>query len=367
MHVMNALVSHGSLLVDLSDGGVTFKDAVTMARMWRATEDFFELVSDPVMAAKLPGMTTILEAGSRHAKVGYAEYDSGSMKFLEMRRVRDNDNLLPKEAADMLGTSRVSALQAAFDVVSHVGKDVVRVAVAAASVEHGSFFQKNGKNENERDQRARASQGATLLANELVDDGKRLTSGPEIGHDKEGDVSLSPLRLCRYSQEKEGRDLSLEVFGAHTDSSFVTIVPVASVSGLEVYDEEADKWYRPELKARTHWEAEQESRGKDSSLLYDEVEGNQRIPWHSRYLAILPGEYLQLATRNEIPSAVHRVVATKGSPSRLSAPILLRGRPGTKFNTERYLGGSLGNALLQDADGLSFEEIHNRCQPSSYQ
>jgi hypothetical protein len=364
---MNALVSHGVLLVDLSDGGVTLKDAETIARMWKATEEIFEVACDPLMAEKLPCMATIMEAGSRHAKVGYAEYDLGSMKFLETRRVRDNGNLLPKEAAEMLGADWVSALQSAFDVVSQVGKDVVRVAVSASSVEHGSFLQQ-GENDSLRDQRIRASQGATLLANELVDDGKRLKSSSEIDSDKEGDVSMSPHRLCRYSDEKQGEDSSREVFGAHTDSSFVTIVPVASISGLEVYDEEAEKWYRPELKAKTHWEAEQEHRGKASSLLlYDEVEGNERIPWHSRYLAILPGEYLQLATRNEVPAAVHRVVAAKGRPSRLSAPILLRGRPGTKFNTKRYLGGSLGNALLQDADGLTFEEIHDKFQPPSFQ
>jgi hypothetical protein len=367
MHVMNALVSHGVLLVDLSDGGVTLKDAETITKMWKATEEFFDVVADPAIAEKLPGMTTIMEAGSRHAKVGYAEYDSGSMKFLETRRVRENGNLLPKEAADILGADRVSAFQEAFDVVSQVGKDIIRIAVAAASVEHGAFLQE-GEKSNERDQKIRASQGATLLTNELVDDGKRLKVDSEFGSVKDGDVSLSPHRLCRYSGEKQDDDSSREVFGAHTDSSFVTIVPVASISGLEVYDEEAEKWYRPELKAKSHWEAELERRGKVfSSLLYDEVEGSVQVPWHSRYLAVLPGEYLQLATRNEIPSAVHRVVAAKGRPSRLSAPILLRGRPGTNFNTERYLGGSLGNALLQDADGLSFEEIHDRCQPSSYQ
>lgn len=363
---MNALVSHGVLLVDLSDGGVTFKNAETMAKMWKATEEFFELVSDPVAADNLPGMTTVMEAGSRHAKVGYAEYDSGSMKFLETRRGRKNGNLLPVEAAEILGADRVAALQSSFDVASQIGKDVVRIAVAASSVEHGAFLQ-NEKSGGERDQRIRASQSATLLANELVDDGRLLGPDFESSSDDDGDVSLSPHRLCRYSEELQGEESSREIFGAHTDSSFVTIVPVAAISGLEVYDEEAERWYRPELQARAQWQAEQILRGRDPSNLVDEVEGGQKIPWHSRYLAIMPGEYLQLATRDEIPSAVHRVVAAKGKPSRLSAPILLRGRPGTSFDTKRYLGGILGNALLQDADGLSLEEIHNKCQPSSYQ
>lgn len=362
MHVMNALVSHGVLIVDLTDGGSTFKDATLVAKMWTATENFFDKVSDSTIAERLPGMTTVTEAESSHAKVGYAEYDSGSMKFLETRRERNTGDLLPTEAAELLGTVDVSALQSAFDIVTKVGKDVVRVAVAAGSVEHGAFY-KEGQAEIERDQKILASQAATLLVNELIDDGRPLSpvaSG-------EGGVSMSPHRLCRYSEEKEGKVLSREVFGAHTDSSFVTIVPVAAVSGLEVYDEESEKWYRPELKARQHWEAEQASRGKDAKGLYDELDGGDPLPWHARYLAIMPGEFLQLATRDEVPSAVHRVVAAKGRPSRLSAPILLRGRPRTVFDTDKYLGGTLGSALLQDADGLSMQDIHDKCQPSSYQ
>jgi hypothetical protein len=365
MHVMNALVSHGVLLVDLSDGGMSFKDTETMARMWKATDEFFAKVANRSIADKLPCMTTVMETGSKHAKVGYAEVDGGSMKFLETRRVRKTGNLLPAEAADLLGSDGVSALQAAFDVACKVGKDVIRIAVAAGSVEHGAF-QQTRKQESKRDQKILASQAATLLSNELVDDGRPFESNDETQH-SEGDVSMSPHRLCSYSEEKDSEESSREIFGAHTDSSFVTIVPVAAISGLEVYDEEAEKWFRPELKAREHWEKEQLLRGKDSSLMYEEVEGGEQIPWHSRYLAIMPGEHLQLATRDEVPAAVHRVVAAKGRPSRLSAPILLRGRSGTKFDTERYLGGSLGNALLQDAEGLSMEAIHDKCQPSSYE
>lgn len=48
-------------------------------------------------------MTSIpYEMGSSHAKIGYADYNQGSMQFLETRFNRYNGNLLPKEAETMI-------------------------------------------------------------------------------------------------------------------------------------------------------------------------------------------------------------------------------------------------------------------------
>lgn len=365
MHVMNSLVAHGVLLVDLTDGGESFESAQTLARMWEAANLFFEKVQDESVANKLPGMATVTETGSKYAKAGFAVYDNESLKFLETRSDRRTGDFLPKEANEILGDVGVASMQAAFDVVAQVGKDVVRIATAASSIEHGAFL--GSKNADEASQLAHASKAAALMADELVDDGKPLTDSTDASH-SERSISMSPHRLCRYAEGNEEATTSArEVFGAHVDSSFITAVPVAAISGLEVYDEEAEKWYRPELKARFLWEEEQKSRGKDPSSLVDEIKDEVKIPWYCRYIAIMPGEYLQLATRDEVPAAVHRVVAAKGGQARLSAPILLRGRPGTSFVPDRYLGGTLGHPLLEECNGKTMEEIHALTQPSSFQ
>lgn len=364
MHVMNALVAHGVLLVDLTDGGTSFESAKVMSKMWKTAEEFFQAVEDESVAYTLPGMTTIAETGSKHAKAGFAVYDNGSLKFLETRTERRTGSFLPKEAGNILGDEGIKSMKEAFDVVAKVGKDVVRIATTASSIENGAFL---GKKSDEATQLAKASQAAALMANELVDDGAPLAPTNEIDH-SEGSVCMSPHRLCRYTEANtEVKVAAREVFGAHVDSSFVTAVPVAATSGLEVFDEEAEKWYRPELMARAHWEEEQKSHGKDPSLLIEETDDGSQLPWHCRYVAIMPGEYLQLATRDEVPATVHRVVAARGSQARLSAPILLRGRPGTKFLPERYLGGTLGNPLLEECNGKTMEEIHALTQPSSFQ
>ena len=348
-------------MVDLTDGGSSFKDAEAMSKMWKAAKGFFKKIEDESVADTLPSMTTVMETGSQHARVGYASADNGSMKFFETRRERQTGALLPSESQNFLGEKDISAMQSAFDIVASVGKDAVRIATAASSVEHGAFL---GDNEDEVAQQIRATRAAILLANELMDDGKPLGPTAEIEHN-EGAVSMSPHRLCSYSDENEGTNPAREVFGAHVDSSFVTVVPVAAVSGLEVYDEAAEKWYRPELKARSHWEQEQSSIGKDPSALVEKTKEGVEIPWHARYIAVMAGEHMQLATRDEISATVHRVVAAKGRPARLSAPILLRARPGTKFLAKRYLGGTLGDPLLEECDDMTMEEIYDATQPTT--
>ena len=361
---MNAMVSHGVLIVDLTDGGTNFEMAKTLGAMWKTTESFFDKVETENAAAGLPGMTTVMETGSQHAKVGYAAYDNESTRFLETRTERQSRNLLPLEASQVLGDDGTKAIQSSFDVVAGVGQDVVRITTAASNMEHGAFSADAGL--SERDRAIKSSQAATLMAREVVDDGKPLPTTTKIEH-SEGTVSMSPHRLCSYKEGQEGAESpAREVFGAHVDASFVTIVPVAAISGLEVYDEEAEQWYRPELKARKQWEEETAQKGGDPTALTEIVDGVE-LPWHARYILVLPGEYMQVATRDEVSAAIHRVVAAKGRPPRLSSPILLRPRPGTKFLVDRYLGGSVGNALLEECDGMTMEDIFSALQPTSFQ
>lgn len=344
MHVMDALVSHGCLVVDLTDGGTSFRRAQAMADLWKAAGDFF----DNSDKSTLPGMQTAAETGSSHAKVGYASYDKGAMEFLETRLSRIDGSLLPREVTTVLGSSAVEALKKAFRMIADIGKDIVRITVGASTLEAGA------KLDGEQ-----AAEAAWKLANELLDDGRPLLA--DIAH-SEGSVSMSPHRLCRYSSA----DASVrEVFGAHTDSTFLTAVPVAAITGLEVYDEATEQWYRPERAARQHWQVEQQARGLDPSAVVEVVDGNNELPWHTRYLVIMPGELLQLVTRSEIVAAVHRVVAA--DRPRLSSPVLLRGRPGTRLDTRRYVGGTLGDPILEECDGMTIEEIHDRMQPASFQ
>jgi isopenicillin N synthase-like dioxygenase len=179
---------------------------------------------------------------------------------------------------------------------------------------------------------------------------------------------MSPHRLCRYSNgskvetSERNEPKSREIFGAHTDSTFITVVPVALVPGLEVYDEAEEKWYRPEKAARIQWENEERARDKDTTATTEVLEDGTMLPWCARYAIMIPGELLQLVSRSEVLAAVHRVVVTQEQSSRLSAPILVRGRSGISMNATRYLGGTLGEPILVECEGMKLRDIHDKMQ-----
>uniref|UniRef100_A0A7S4QY55 Fe2OG dioxygenase domain-containing protein n=1 Tax=Ditylum brightwellii TaxID=49249 RepID=A0A7S4QY55_9STRA len=430
---MDALVSHSCLIVDLSDGGTSYQSTMALSKMWEATSTFFTAIDEnpELETSTLPSMDVAEGAGSIHEVVGYASYKDGDTKFVETRFKRgEKAVMMPAEVETILGADSIQSIAESFDAMVGVGKDVVRIATAASSMEVDAFVERNKSSSSnqpsgymEEDEKMpfisglsledavttglvegieeindednwdyepseneltlasiRASEAAIRLADELIDDSNPLKAASiealESTAVGEGSVSMSPHRLCRYSNTQQKEEVMDEVFGAHTDTTFVTLIPAASVSGLEVYDEDAAVWFRPELMARKHWEAERRERGEDPSALTETIQiaaGDDEteevvIPWHARYLIVMPGELLQLTSRNEIPAAVHRVVAAREGQSRLSAPVLLRARTGIKMNVERYFGNlDVAGPLLMECQGIPMEDLHDAMQPSSMQ
>lgn len=136
----------------------------------------------------------------------------------------------------------------------------------------------------------------------LVDDG--------VGGGTSATLSSSPQRLCRYAGS-EGVP-----FGAHTDTTFLTAIPCASIPGLEIIYPASGRWVRPEAASICR-------PGSDVMLL--------------------AGELLQALGHGRYQAAVHRVVRPAGMlppKPRVSTPLLLRGIagatiPGSLFPTRR--------------------------------
>lgn len=404
MHVMDALVSHSCLIVDLTDGGTRFGDAIKLQNMWESSSKFFEKVaSDEKVVKALPTMKVAEGTGSPHAMVGFESYGNGSMKFLETRITRGGKSrkIVPDVVEDLIGESSTQHMINAFDLMCDVGKDIVRIAVAAANMEYNGFLSQNVESDeisdlpmisgltfddeniagisqddeggNYVDAARLSSEAAKLMVDELIDDGKSA-----LWNEEQESISMSPHRICRYEgigQTNENiTGKTRETFGAHTDTSFMTLVPVAEVSGLEVFDEDASKWFRPELLARQIWEKDREILGQDPTSHTDtikvfdgEEEKSVDLPWYCRYVVAMPGELLQVTTRNEVAAAVHRVVSVSNGKVRISAPVLLRARSGMRMNNSKYFGNPENTgSLLKECDGMKLEDIHSALQPSNY-
>ena len=134
MHVMNALVSHSCLVVDLTDGGTKFDDAIKLSNMWRTSELFFEKLQagGDAMKESLPAMHTSDDTGSPHAVTGFSSFNNDALQVLETRIVRGDGkrNIVPEETVPIIGEDGVNDLIDAFDVMCETGKDIVRIAVA---------------------------------------------------------------------------------------------------------------------------------------------------------------------------------------------------------------------------------------------
>ena len=280
---------------------------------------------------------------------------------------------MPTEVVNLIGKEGADSMKRSRHVLLGVGRDMARIAVASSMMRERQGKEENsapvisglpfaeGSSSSPSPEDALAS--ATLMIDHLLDDGRPSPKGSSSAA-VDTLITMSPHRMCRYTDNGSNPSASAtEVFGAHTDTSFATVIPVAAVSGLEVYDAAAGTWIRPELMARQHWENEMVEQKKDPSATV----GENGKPWHSRYVVCMPGELLQLLTRNSFRAAVHRVVAVTGGQSRLSAPVLLRARPKVVMDVKAFYGSNDVNVvgpLLASCDQMTMEEIHDALQPS---
>ena len=142
----------------------------------------------------------------------------------------------------------------------------------------------------------------------------------------EAAYSAAVLRICRYPPSEERIS-----FGAHTDTSILTICPLCSVPGLEVYDPHDQRWVA----------VESEYVSSDTVL-------------------VLVGELLQIIFRQKFRASVHRVRSPL-ERHRLSSPLLMRGRRAAIIDPSKYehhLSEEEVAALLADLHGVSMSEVH---------
>lgn len=167
-------------------------------------------------------------------------------------------------------------------------------------------------------------------------------------------LSSSLLRICYYpsspstssspsipSTPTDSSDSSV-AFGAHTDTSFVTLGLCSSNAGLEVFDHETMQWVRVEeldiVKVA-------QARGKSVAVVFI-------------------GEFLQVLSKGYYYATTHRV-RSPASGSRISCPFIVRGRNRAVINLRdiqkyKHPGGIAAvEAHAPDLDGTTMKLLHH--------
>jgi isopenicillin N synthase-like dioxygenase len=281
-------------------------DAAVLDAMWQQLDSFFALPDESAKEAA---------AGPMHEPdgqvIGYANLDGNA--FLETR-LDSTGRLAPADLHAVQGFE--GPLLAARRLLCRVTAAVVAAAGASAELD-----------------------SAALLR--LVDYDAALPPGQRL--------TETVHRLCKYAPPARSAtevaaahgtddgDAAEVTFGAHTDTTHVTLVPCSGTPGLEIFC--------PDNSSSSSSSSSSSTTGSRGRWVRPEAASGAC----SRDVVVLSGELLQALTQGLYSAAVHRVVSPRRG--RLSAPLLVRGRRGAVI--ERGAGA----AALQE---MTIDELHKR-------
>ena len=197
-------------------------------------------------------------------------------------------------------------------------------------------------------------------------------------------LSSTLLRICKYQDDVTTGTASGKIsqqstrnlwFGAHTDSSLLTLSLCSSTPGLDIVDQLENRWVAPEVMVRRQGEDEQKGEPRGENSEFDSSHSSRHK------VIIFVGEFLQVISKHRYKAAVHRVRnlgdvgpfsphvdhETRGviPITRISCPYLIRGRHGAVFdihNAEKYNhpGGedAVSEENMPNLDGTSVKIMH---------
>eukprot|EP00611_Tribonema_gayanum_P004063 TRINITY_DN13280_c0_g1_i1.p1 TRINITY_DN13280_c0_g1~~TRINITY_DN13280_c0_g1_i1.p1 ORF type:complete len:446 (-),score=128.28 TRINITY_DN13280_c0_g1_i1:975-2312(-) len=321
---------------------VRLPEAEPLEDMWRQLHTFFVESGDEDAKTRLAG-----EMDNINGQVlGYAKLDEN--EFLETRLDRSGRLRPPVSALDgfeaALIRARLALSRVAAAVVAAAARDCGLAPAELCALMDGddSYVETVLRSVPGNDLEARngAAAAAERAAPRMSETVHRLCrySPPEAERSASEHAAEGEEGSAESSAEGSGESSSSVVtFGAHTDTTMVTLVP-CSVPGIQVHTR-GGGWVGPEGSPCI-------ARGRD--------------------VAVLSGELLQALSAGKFPAAVHRVVA--GAQGRLSAPLLVRERAGASVAAAALLGGSGGGgcsggsgsvaAALRALDGIAMEALH---------
>lgn len=291
---------------------LTGEDAASIRGLTDYANDFFEKVDNDETvegSVKDVGLFRI----DKFVYAGYDENvnDENQMQMLDTRilpyRTGNNyqeQTLLPLEVGELVGADSLSDAMKGINTLMDIGYQITSAVLEM----HADSAKK------------------------LIDDGTRLEEESQSMIGK--DVSNSYHRLIRYINSRPSTDEDTAAFNSHVDSSFLTLIPMPKLPGLEIWS--------PCLKNGKH--------GQDGEWVRPIKPECYDAEDDCAYVIAMAGEFLQLTSNGKAPTCLHRVLPLPGA-GRISAPLFLRPRRGD----DAMLDVALDLGQTYNEDGLYHE------------
>lgn len=254
--------------------------------------------------------------------------------------------LLPLEVGELVGSASLRRAHSGMSTLFDIGSQITSAVLGMDSESTNKLLDDCSRvndSSSKQQQHEMRSENHQEIANTMSNSYQRIIRYLKPKQQQQPQSSS----ISGSKEEKEEDDAA---FWPHVDSTFLTLIPLPDVAGLEVWCPSSLYSESDDLSERGEWVRPIKPLTADTNDVH---------------VVALAGEFMQLLSNGDVPTCIHRVIAPKPTPPfgfagssnakkykpRVSAPLFLRPRKGEEaiLDVESDLRDS-------DNPGLYFEE-----------
>lgn len=350
---------------------LTGKDAASVRLLVDFADDFFEGADDAtsVAARKLKDLGVFRIANNVHAGFDHNVNEEGKMQVLFTKLIPgdgEDPMLLPLEVGDLVGTESLTGAHSGMGTLFDIGNQITSAVLGMDSES----------------------------SNKLLDDCSHITTAAKVemkpGNSEQiaDTMSNSYQRIIRYLKPKPASEQDTqndEAFWPHVDSTFLTLIPLPEIAGLEVWCPSSQFAESADMAERGEWVKPVKPSVADNSGAEAGMDATAKEE-DCIHVVALAGEFLQLLSDGQVPTCIHRVIAPKPSPKefgfgssnktykpRISAPLFLRPRISkdaildveTDLRDFDNMGLYFEKGLMEECDGMRVWDYMDCMSPNN--
>ena len=329
------------------------KDASSVNGLVNFADDFFDGVDNEECNTDINNVGMIRVDDNVHFGFDTNVNDEGKMQVLYTKLCPSQNNneeqpiMLPTEVGELVGIESLSNAHDGMNTLFDIGSQITSAVLGMTD----------------------------SSANKLLDDctASRNDFNHEVEHHSDN-VANSYQRLIRYLKPENDETVDTPAFWPHVDSTFLTMIPMPKLPGLEVWCPSKKYATSDDVAERGEWVR---------LIIPSDDDHASSIPGKDdedcAYVIVLSGEFLQLLSDGSVPACIHRVIPPQSSSPvassliggkdaykpRISAPLFVRPRrrKDAILNVASDLKNTLSSTTREGLDdpasaatGLYFEE-----------